>query len=137
MESSQFPVLARARTFARAFDRDVTFFHNVTPVSTFVADPIGGGASYAQVFQLQSEIAATRQAELRAFAGRHVESIVVRAGNTVEAILDFARARNADMIVVGHRTRSWFWRLLSRGLARDVIERSRRSVLVVPLARGS
>jgi nucleotide-binding universal stress UspA family protein len=138
MSDAQFPVLARARSYARALERDITFFHNAKPMSVFVADPMSGGTSYASMLQMQEDVAAAKSAQLRNLAktGRHAAAFVARAANTIDALLDLATERDADVIVVGHRPRSGIRRLLGRSTAERVIGRSGRSVLVVPVDRA-
>jgi nucleotide-binding universal stress UspA family protein len=68
MSDAQFPVLARARSYARALERDITFFHNAKPMSVFVADPMSGGTSYASMLQMQEDVAAAKSAQLRNLA---------------------------------------------------------------------
>jgi nucleotide-binding universal stress UspA family protein len=138
MSDAQFPVLARARCYARALERDITFFHNAKPMSVFVADPMSGGTSYASMLQMQEDVAAAKSAQLRNLAktGRHAAAFVARAANTIDALLDLATERDADVIVVGHRPRSGIRRLLGRSTAERVIGRSGRSVLVVPVDRA-
>ncbi|HEX5658601.1 MAG TPA: universal stress protein, partial [Polyangiales bacterium] len=65
------------------------------------------------------------------------ESGVVSEDNdAARAILQEARARNADLVVVGLRRRSWLDRLLSPSVASAVVRGARRSVLVTPLTRS-
>lgn len=135
MSRSDFPVLARARAYARAFERDVTFFHNAEPVAVYIADPMAGVGTYAEMLHVQDDVAAARSARLRALArlDRGVETFVARAHDTTGALLGLAHERDADVIVVGHRSRSWFRRLFGRSVAERVVARSTCSVLVIPL----
>ncbi len=131
------PVLATARDLAHAVDREVLYFHNVKPLRMFVGDPMAGPASYAGMFDLQDDVVAAKRARLEhlAYVDRS-HGLVTLAANTTEALLDLARDRDADMIVVGHRPRTWFSRMFARGTTERLVARSRRSVMVVPLVNG-
>lgn len=129
------PVLTVARQFASPFHRKVTFFHNAKPVSVYAADPLGTGVSFHSLVTLQDDQAAAREARLRNIAGTDplVCTMLDRAPSTVDAIVAVARERDADVIAVGHRRRSWFARLFKRDVGERVVARVIRSVLLVPL----
>jgi nucleotide-binding universal stress UspA family protein len=137
MQHLEFPVLSIARELARAVDRDIVFFHNAKPVPVFVADPMAGAETYVGMLMLQDDAAAATRARLAYLAGtdRRVHSVVTRAGDTIDVLLDLARERDADMVVVGHSPRSWWQRLVGRDTTELLAERTRRSVLIVPLSR--
>lgn len=65
--------------------------------------------------------------------GRDAEGIVARRADPVEAILGEARAREADLVVVGVRPRTWLDVFSSRCVASRLVDRARRSVLVTPI----
>lgn len=132
-----YPVLSTARELSRALERDLLFFHNARPVPVFVGDPMVGAATYAGMLALQDDAAAAKRSRLQHLAATEgrLDSIVGRGASTVDAVLDLARTRDADLVAVGHHRRSWLERLLGRGTAEKIVERSRRSVLIVPLER--
>lgn len=137
MSHTGYPVLTFARKFARPLDRPLTFFHNATPISVYTADPMGSAITYASVGALQAEQAVGRQARLRRLAGADpmVKTMVTQSPNEVEAILLVAKERDADVVVVGHRRRSWLSRWFARDIAERIVERCSRSVLLVPVER--
>jgi nucleotide-binding universal stress UspA family protein len=53
-------------------------------------------------------------------------------GDPAHAILEAARREGADVVVVGSHERSWFARLLSPSVRKDVIQEATVPVLVVP-----
>jgi nucleotide-binding universal stress UspA family protein len=134
MRDRQLPVLRFARDYADALDRKITFLHNAKPMPVFISDPMAGPATYTGMLEMQDSIASARAARLRTFAGRdELSTLVSRSASTPDAILELAQFHEADLIVLGHRRRSWISRLVSRGVAEEVAERSSCSVLVVPV----
>jgi nucleotide-binding universal stress UspA family protein len=136
MQQRTLPVLSIARDFARIFKRQVMFFHNARPTPLFVAEPSACPPSYDGLRDLQEDIATAKHNRLRSFAGAasSVEAVVWRAPHTVDAILQVARDRDADIVVLGHRRRSWFRRLVGGSITERILEQSRRSILVVPIS---
>lgn len=111
LANDTYPVLRRAVDLGARFDVPVTFVSN--------ADD----ASEDDVIE--------REALLRGVAralGHGVEAQLLREPRPVDAILQVARARDADLVVVGVRTRS-----PRLGTAVAVVSESLRSVLAVPL----
>jgi nucleotide-binding universal stress UspA family protein len=139
MQYFGFPVLSVARELARALDRDVVYFHNARPFSLVSAEPMAGAESYTGMLKAQDDAAAAKRARLEQLADAHrqAHSLLTRAGNTVSTLLGLASDRGADLLVVGHHPRAWLWRFLGRGTAERLVDRSRRSVLIVPLEERS
>lgn len=84
----------------------------------------------------ESRISVQRRASLLEAAGAlSVESEAVLRSelDPAQAVLDEARTRDADLIVVGTRGRSWLERLLTSSVSEQIINRARRSVLVAPV----
>lgn len=136
MAHPDLPVLAAARDYARALDRPVTYFHNVRPMPPFVGDPATDLGPVVSTAELEAKAISDRLARLRRFARgeRDGETVLARKDSTVETLLELVRNRGADLVVVGRDERSWFSRLLGRGVTERVVEQSPRSVLVVPMA---
>jgi nucleotide-binding universal stress UspA family protein len=135
MQHREYPVLSTARDLTRALDRELIYFHNARPLPVCVGDPMMAATTYAEMLKLQDDVATAKRARLDRLAGAdaHVHSIVTRAGTMIEGLLDLARDRDADVVVVGHSPRSWWQRLLGRGTTERLVEQARRSVLIVPL----
>lgn len=130
----EYPVLKVARELSRELGQDIVYFHNARPVLSYVPAP-GSVRSYPESLELQVEAARTKRSRLERLANGapNARGIVARDANTVGAILSVARERDADVIAVGHRRRSWLARWLGIGTTERVVARSRRSVLIVPL----
>lgn len=60
--------------------------------------------------------------------------ITVRAGETVEQIINEAKANNADLIVVGARGHGLLDEILIGSVARGVVKKSPVPVLTIPLS---
>lgn len=136
----RYPVLSQASHLADALERDVMFFHNATLPAPFALDPLAGPASYTAALAHRDGVVASRRARLRDLAtrpARRARACVARQPNTADAILDVARDRDPDVVVVGHRPRSWLQWLMRRGrITARVVARCRRSVLIVPLGQA-
>jgi nucleotide-binding universal stress UspA family protein len=63
----------------------------------------------------------------------NAEAVVTGEPEPAEAILREARARDADIVVVGTHPKNWFSRIVSGSVAVDVVNGAKRSVLVMPL----
>jgi nucleotide-binding universal stress UspA family protein len=68
-----------------------------------------------------------------AFFGAHDVDTEVATGLTGGVILEIATRRDADLIVMGTATRSWFDRVLFGSTTRRVLRRATVPVLVVPV----
>jgi nucleotide-binding universal stress UspA family protein len=61
------------------------------------------------------------------------ESVIANEQDAVEAILHEARSRDAELIVVGTRSHSWFHRAIVGSVSTALVDRTIRPVLVTPL----
>lgn len=133
LEQENYPVLRSAAELAEQLDARVVAVHNATPRAGMIGfDPVWPGA----VLSGETE-SSWREEQLRRAThdiGIDGDHVVAHELDAVDAILREARARRADVVVVGTRRRSWFARLVGRSVAADVVERAQRSVLVTPLA---
>ena len=64
------------------------------------------------------------------------EPVVANRQNAAEAIIDAARERDADLIVVGMRAAVNVQGQVVAGTAAAVVESTRRSILVLPFAEA-
>jgi nucleotide-binding universal stress UspA family protein len=62
------------------------------------------------------------------------EIVIANERDAVDAILEHARRRNADLIVVGTRSHSWLSRNLLGSVSTELVDRAIRSVLITPLS---
>ncbi len=137
MRNLAFPVLAYARGLAGTVGRELLYFHNAPPVSVFTSDPMATDGSYTAMLQLQDDAAAAKRMRLDRLAHEdHGQCVVTRSDDTAHALLEIARARDADVVVVGHRRRSRIGRFFGHHTAERVAKHSQRGVLVVPLDRS-
>lgn len=131
LKDRTYPVLRTAASLSRRLDAPVIALHNLTPLM-LIPSTRRGSAVAADV------------GRSRAHAREHLERALGRLSNQtaavvadevdpVDAILQEAEARNADIITVGTRPRSWFERMLRSSLAARVVDGTERSVLVVPI----
>lgn len=126
-----YPVLNEAAALGLLLQAPVVAIHNVDPLSV-VAIP---GPTETWPMHAQRDHEATR-ARLAAISGDlpvDAKPIIRQEMNPVDAILDEARDRDVDLVVVGTRRRRRFERLLAGNVATQVVNRAKRSVLVTPL----
>ncbi len=64
---------------------------------------------------------------------RLVSGIAVKEGDAVEEILNTADAEGCDMIVLGTRRKGWLKQTLLGSVAKSVLERTQKPVLMIPL----
>lgn len=112
-----YPVLRRAAMLGARLEAPVTFVTTVTERSS------------RRIEEQSSLLAALARS-----IGDGISSRVECAPRAVDAILGVARAQDADLLVVGAREAS---PASARGTADAVVGEARRSVLVVPIARGT
>jgi nucleotide-binding universal stress UspA family protein len=132
LESIEFPVLSDASALAQLLASRVVAVHNLTPISVI----LGGGLSCpVSIPPDEREIAERGRLLMRATRGvTTCEAVVVRhEHDSAAAILEEARSREADLIVVGSRRRTWAGRMIAGNVTERVVNRARRSVLVTPL----
>lgn len=133
----RYPVLSRCRPLVQALRRSATFVHNA-PATCLLAAPLEATRSHVPANWL-AEIAAdaklARLQTLAAEAGDDVEAVVVRSDRTIDAILEVANGRNADVVAIGRSLGSGRGPSRSHHTSERVVDRCRRSVLVVPFER--
>jgi nucleotide-binding universal stress UspA family protein len=133
LEDAEYSVLRAAAELGNQLHWRVIPFHNVTPISMPVSvetlSPITILTGSAEAENRQIRLArASRQLQIDAPA------VTASEVNPVDAILRIAQTKDAGMVVVGARPRSWFGHLIARGVAAQVVNCAQRSVLVTPLA---
>jgi nucleotide-binding universal stress UspA family protein len=129
-----FPALTQASALAALLHAPLTFVHNLDPLAAFAA---------SSTFALPPALLGTSlhdAAERRTLCLRHVaealgaeaETRFMMRQSSVDAILEVARERDADLIVVGSHGGSGV-RRRSAGIAEALVQVAGRCVLVVPL----
>jgi nucleotide-binding universal stress UspA family protein len=121
-----------AAQIARQNDGEVTLLH-VVPMD----EPIGG-KMYDDDFKLQAEKDAARLAELAQQPLKGVRyTIVTEIGDPATAIIDTARTRAADVIVMGTHGRKALIRVLMGSVAEQVLREASCPVIAVRMEKKS
>lgn len=118
MRDPRYPVLHQAAAWSQRLEAPLVCVHNTAGATAGPATPARSAIDLLQV-------------ALR--FGRDAESIVARRADPLEAILGEARTREADLVVVGVRPRTWLDIFSAQSLASRLVDRARRSVLVTPI----
>jgi len=137
LSRATFPVLAAARDLASSLERRVTYLHHVEPERIPVPAKLGAALYLGIVRRAESE-ARLRCGHLAVLA-RHepnADAVLTTGPSALAGILEHVRERDADVLVLGYRRRSWLSRLVSRSVPERIIGCCRRSVLVVPMAES-
>lgn len=135
LESPEYPVVRRASSIAERLGCSLIAVHNVRPREILSASGLLWPVSVPVIVDT-SDAAAARLEQLRARLEAGVETILSQETDATEAILRAADLSNAQVIVVGARRHRWLARLLRTGVARQLVERSQRSVLICPVGEG-
>jgi universal stress protein A len=115
-----------AAQIARQNDGEVTLLH-VVPMD----EPIGG-RMYDDDFKLQAQKDATRLAELAPQVLKGIRySVLTEIGDPATAIIDTAKSRAADVIVMGTHGRKALMRVLMGSVAEQVLRESPCPVIAV------
>jgi len=101
-------------------------------MSALPAYPIGHHPDWAQQQDIEARNALARLASRLQAPGAHVMTEVVAAEKVADALLAVARARSADLIVMGTRGATGLERLILGSVADKVIRCGTLPVLVVP-----
>jgi nucleotide-binding universal stress UspA family protein len=140
-------VLWKAAELGQRLRAKLIALHNVDPIRHAELLPgalaagamtIGAGA-WASANQPAASSNARLEQLTRATARLPLEAepMVLSEADAASAILSQAGALDADCVVVGARYRHWLEELACGSVARQVVERARRSVLVVPVDPAS
>lgn len=124
LDDPHFPVLAAASELAARFGSEVVAVHSVDPLSGMVCE--GVASPIVRVDDTVAEKCAELLASVSPPLGPATRLVVSHEANPVSAILYEARARDADLLVVGTSPGSQW-------VATQIVDRVRSSVLVVPL----
>lgn len=132
LQDDKLPVLTGARAVAPTDGTAITYFHNVLPMHPLV-DPILG--LHSGVTTTHDELAADCLARLQARAetDRNADVVIGHSHRTADALIQLAREVDADLLVVGYRTRSMWDRVFGDCVTQQVLDRAIRSVAVVPM----
>jgi nucleotide-binding universal stress UspA family protein len=133
LQDPDFRVLKCGSRLAQEFGAQLVTFHNVDPL------PAVNSTSFAVVpsAAVDSVVSPTQRGNYLAEVSRQLSmpaTPVLRANiDPVQAILNEAKVRDADVVVVGTHYRPWWERVLNGSVASRVAARADRSVMVMPL----
>lgn len=130
METEKFPVLRHAAELGRQLDAPVVAVHNVGPtVQDEETDPArAADAEREAILRHRS----ARLARVSDGIASGASSVVRAEPSAADAILAEARARDADLVVVGTNATTPQDRVAAGSVAAEVVNRAARSVLVMP-----
>lgn len=133
--NATFPALTQASAIGARLHAPVTFVHNVDPfASLLAANTFGVGPALISLSLHDAE--ARKAAHLKYVASTlpgEIESVILAREDATDAILEVARARDADVVVVGAHKHRGLSRISRRRTAERVVASARRSVLTVPI----
>lgn len=132
LEDDEYPVLRKAVELGGYLDASVVAVHNVSPIACVL--PLE--AAFATTMVIGADTVKLRQERLRyASAGLRpgIQAVVAHRADTVGTIVGQVRASEADLVLVGTRTKPWLDRLIVKSVAAEVVDRSPSSVLVTPI----
>lgn len=135
-----FPVLRRAGELAELLGARVVPLHNVSPAVELASRAVRRPSLIRERSTVLADVKTERGRGLAsAVEGLPLEGEPVVSAEDLasEAILQEARAREADLLVIGLRPRSWLSKLMSPSVASQVVRNARRSVLITPLGRST
>jgi nucleotide-binding universal stress UspA family protein len=138
LSDDRLPVLKQGIEIGAVLGANIAFMHNVKPVfstryATFFSEHVSANRVLDAVFGRTEE----RLKGLASELGDGIDTVVVSEPDTADAIVDAAWRCQADIVVVGSRPRTRLAGLFRKRVAPEVVERTARSVLVVPFETGA
>lgn len=136
------PVLDLAAALAHRLEAQLVALHNVAPLSVLPVSAVAGqGLVWPERMPVLPDPTLASRSECLRNACQRLPVMPLRVlreeSNVSDAISSEARAKGADLIVVGARRRNWLQRLVREGVAAEVVEQAECSVLVAPVVPGS
>jgi nucleotide-binding universal stress UspA family protein len=142
-ESSAQKIADTGLTFAKAMKAEMILLH-VVPESSYYSSlkysPILGfeTLSAINVVETENELELTKTAEdfletIRRNLGDESITILVKTGDLGENILEVAKNRKADMIVIGTHHKRGIEKILSGSVAEKVFHHSPVPLLIIPV----
>jgi nucleotide-binding universal stress UspA family protein len=127
-------VIDKAFQLAEQFDSKIWLIHIAAPDPDFVGYEVGpqyirdGRASeLRKEHRLLQEYANSLEEK-----GVDAEGLLVQ-GATIEMIMEEAQKLHIDLICIGHHDRSFLYKAFVGSISRQVIEKSKIPVLLIPL----
>lgn len=136
------PVLERAAELARLLPAKILLLHIVEPVATYV--PVGATMDViaaAPPIPENTESVSSHERRINGLAqpleaqGIQVEKAAI-VGLAVDDIVEQAKQRHADYIILGSHGHGALYHLFSGSVVTGVLKRARCPVIVVPAKKG-
>lgn len=134
LSSDTLRVLSKSLDFRDKLNSCIIFMHNIEPGDGIPSSHSETGLESEQISE--EERAGTIKQILRIFApelGPDIKSVIMNRADTPGAILEVAKNTQADIVVVGVHHHSWLDQAFGTRIAENVVDRSDRSVMVVPV----
>jgi nucleotide-binding universal stress UspA family protein len=131
MRTSRDHVLEAGAELAAQVKAALVAMHNFAPVS------LGMGPEIATLVSVPQQSTQNRRQSLDQATNAlqtGAQTVVTQLRDPVDAILREANTHDADLIVIGTRRPAWWRRLTGDGVTARLVQRTGRSVLIVPLA---
>jgi nucleotide-binding universal stress UspA family protein len=110
--------------------------------STAEAIPMAGVGAYLGVIPMQFEnIESLRTGakhlldKIKHALGNESISTIIEEGDTATAILDAAKATNADLIVMGSHSRKWLENIVMGSVTQEVLRKTTLPVYIIPIRK--
>lgn len=132
LSDSRYPIIRGAARLCRQLAARLVLLHNVPPANASAVMP----EPWLPVFLEDTPDLQQVWQRLRNLADRYspeAGAVVASQIDAADAILSAARSRDADIVVLGTRHRTWLDRLLHGSIAARVVDTVKGSVLIVPL----
>jgi nucleotide-binding universal stress UspA family protein len=128
-------VLKKAADFANSFDSKLWIVHVAAPEPDFVGYEPGPQSvrdSRAAELREKHRLIQKYADELKE-KGTNVESLLIQ-GSIIESILKEVEKLKADLLIIGHEDHDLLYKIINSDVSKKIINKSKTSVLVVPLS---
>jgi nucleotide-binding universal stress UspA family protein len=124
--------------FARGFDAKIVVLHVIEPAYGTFGPQVKKLAEEKGHEEAIREMRANWQHYCEAFDKqtsclRHIDGVLICAGNPVEEILKTAEEQNCDMLVLGSHGKGFLKHGLLGSVSRKVLDRASKPVVIIPL----
>ncbi len=136
LSDEDLPVVHYGARLSARLGEDLVVLHNVGPMVAPI--PPGFYPVVTGVEPPETLVASRRELLEKAthdLPALHTVVDVETKDTAADAVLDAARSFQSDLIVVGTHPHTWLGRVMLHSTAQEVVDRSMRSVLVVPLPK--
>ena len=131
LSAEHYPVLQQARALATLRNAPLVTVHNVPPTA------IMRGLAFLRTGRLTSKrpIASALELQRASEVVGADAAVLLQTTDPARAVLDEARSRAADIIVVGTHQRTGLRERAHKSIAATIVDRARRSIIVEPIGR--